>query len=50
MTQKVSSWPSLVIHIKPVDRDALKHQAEQKGLQLIPYCRMVLLENLAKHS
>lgn len=44
------TWPTLVIHIKKEDKNALLKEAEKRGLQLIPYCRMILLNNLNKQN
>jgi hypothetical protein len=42
--------PVLTIHIRLEDKQALQSQAEKRGLQLIPYCRMVLLDSINREG
>lgn len=46
MKHKVRNMPVLTIHIKPEVKQALQAAAEKRGLQLIPYCRMILTDSL----
>lgn len=46
LRNKVRNQPVLTIHLKSEDKQALKVEAEKRGLQLIPYCRMLLLGSL----
>jgi len=38
--------PVITIHVNPADKEALKHLAQQQGMQLATYCRMLLLKSL----
>lgn len=42
--------PVVTIHLYPTDKEALKHKAEEQGLQLTAYCRMVLLKSLKEDN
>ena len=50
LRNKVRNQPVLTIHIKNEDKQALKTDAEKRGLQLIPYCRMILLQSLKRDN
>lgn len=38
--------PSITIHVEKKDKAALAELAYKNGLQLVPFCRMVLLHSL----
>ncbi len=50
ITTKVRELPVITIHIEPGDKHALKLEAEKRGLQLVPYCRMLLLDSLNRED
>lgn len=47
---KMRDMPVVTIHLEPSDKQALKLEAEKRGLQLIPYCRMLLLASLNRED
>jgi hypothetical protein len=42
--------PVLFIHIDAPDKSALAIEAEKHGLQLTPFCRMILLDYLKNNK
>jgi hypothetical protein len=46
--KKQKSGRSVIyLEMENKDKEALRIEAKSKGLQLIPFCRMILLEHLA---
>lgn len=45
---EVKNYPVITIHISSGEKEALKIMAKKRGLQLTPYCRMILIESLEK--
>ncbi len=43
---KMRDMPVVTIHLEPGDKQALKLEANKRGLQLTAYCRMLLLQSL----
>ena len=41
---KLREAPVINIHIHKPDKEALQRLADKRGLQLIPFCRMILLQ------
>lgn len=50
MKTKLREMPVITIHMYPSEKEALKHIAENKGMQLATYCRVVLLEILKREK
>lgn len=44
--EQLKNQPVLYIHIDNGTKQALKIEAEKRGLQLTAYCRMVLIKSL----
>jgi hypothetical protein len=47
---KARSWPIITIHIEPSKKGKLEQMAQKKGMQLTTFCRMVLLDTVAKEE
>ena len=47
---EIKNYPVIAIHISPSEKEALKTEAKKKGLQLTPYCRMILIESLRNND
>lgn len=46
MIKQTGYKPIISIHIEKKDKEALSALANKNGLQLVPFCRMVLLHSL----
>ena len=46
MSKGIKGLPVITIHLDKIAKLGLQGIADKKGLQLIPYCRMVLLQAL----
>ncbi len=47
---KMREMPVVTIHLEPGNKQALKLEAEKRGLQLTAYCRMILLASLNREE
>jgi len=47
---KMRDMPVITIHLYPADKEALKHLAENQGMQLTTFCRVTLLKLIKENE